>query len=206
MILWSPETDFWNMEEIMDIDPKKTAVLGLDIQEGILGFAPQAGAVMANAAKAVETARKGGSLLLHVGIGFEPGYPEISPRHPRFSMIKGRGLFIKGSESARIHPSIFMPGDIVIYKHRVSAFSGNELQMILGSQGIEVLVLFGISTSGVVLSTVRLAGDLDFKCVVIKDACFDSDEEVHRVLTEKVFASQATVITAKEFQTGFAGG
>lgn len=120
-------------------------------------------------------------------------------------MIKERGLFIKGSESARIHPALFKTGDTVVYKHRVSAFSGNELQMILSSQGIENLVLFGFSTSGIVLSTVRMASDLDFKCVVIKDACFDSDEEVHRVLTEKVFASQATVITTKTFQTEFAG-
>jgi nicotinamidase-related amidase len=72
--------------------------------------------------------------------------------------------------------------------------------MILRSQGIENLVLFGISTSGIVLSTVRLAADLDFQCYVVKDACFDPDEEVHRVLTEKVFAAQAAVMTTKEFQ------
>jgi nicotinamidase-related amidase len=189
----------------MKIDPKKTAVLSLDIQEGILGFVPSAQAAFPNAARVVESSRKGGFLLIHVGIGFEPGYPEISSGHPRFSMIKERGLFVKGSESARIHSSIFKSGDTVVYKHRVSAFSGNALHMILRSQRIENLVLFGIATSGIVLSTVRLASDLDFKCVVIKDACFDSDEEVHRVLTEKVFASQATVITTKEFQTEFAG-
>jgi nicotinamidase-related amidase len=47
---------------------------------------------------------------------------------------------------------------------------------------------------------VRLAADLDFQCYVVKDACFDPDEEVHRVLTEKVFAAQAAVMTTKEFQ------
>jgi nicotinamidase-related amidase len=94
---------------------------------------------------------------------------------------------------------------MVLYKHRVSAFAGNALQMILRSQGIETLVLMGIATSGIVLSTVRAAADLDFQCIVIKDACFDRDEEVHRVLMEKIFASQATVITAKEFVTEYAG-
>lgn len=187
----------------MNLDPKKTAVLSLDIQEGVLGLAPNAGPAIANAAKVVDAARKGGFLLMHVGIGFEPGYPEISPRHPRFSMIKERGLFFKGSESARILSAIFKPGDTVLYKHRVSAFSGNELLMILRAQEIESLVLFGIATSGIVLSTVRLASDLDFKCIVIKDACFDKDEEIHRVLTEKIFAAQAAVMTTKEFQTEF---
>ena len=71
--------------------------------------------------------------------------------------------------------------------------------MILRSCGIENLVFFGISTSGIVLSTLRRAFDLDYRCVVLKDACFDADEEVHRVLTEKIFKAQATVVKVDEF-------
>ncbi len=183
----------------MKLDPKKTAVLSLDVQEGIMSLVPGTRACISNAAEVVEAARKEGFHLIHVGIGFEPGYPEISPRHPRFSTIKERGVFIKGSESARIVSDIFKPGDLIVYKHRVSAFMGNALQMILQAREIENLVLFGISTSGIVLSTLRVASDLDFNCVVIKDACFDRDEEVHRVLTEKIFTAQASVIKAKEF-------
>ena len=74
--------------------------------------------------------------------------------------------------------------------------------MILRSQSITHLVFFGIATSGIVLSTLRQASDLDFRCVVIKDCCFDGDEEVHRVLTEKVFVRQATVVSAEEFIQG----
>jgi nicotinamidase-related amidase len=189
----------------MKLDPKKTAVLTLDMQEGLLAFAPGAAAVFPVAAQVVEAARKGGFYLLHVGIGFEPGYPEISPLNKRFAMVKERGIFVKGSDTAKIHPSLFKTGDTIIYKHRVSAFAGNSLHMILRAQGIENLVFFGISTSGIVLSTIRAAADLDFQCFVVKDACFDPDEETHRVLTEKVFANQGTVITAKEFVADYAG-
>jgi nicotinamidase-related amidase len=186
----------------MKFNTKKTAVLSLDIQEGIVGMFKQAEVAIPSAAKAVEMARQNGLLLLHVGLGFESGYPEISPNHPRFSGLKEKGLFLKGSKSSRFHSAIFKEGDTVIYKHRVSAFSGNALQMILHSKEIDTLVFFGFSTSGIVLSTIRQASDLDFKCVVIKDACFDRDEEVHRILTEKIFPTQADVITAEEFQTG----
>lgn len=182
------------------MNTNKTAVLSLDVQAGIFGFVPGADAVIPAATKVVETARKGGFHLLHVGIGFEPGYPEISPTHPTFGMVKERGIFLKGSESAQIHPSICKPGDTIIYKHRVSAFAGNALEMILRAKGIDTLVLFGIATSGIVLSTIRQAADLDYKTIVIKDACFDRDPEVHRVLTEKVFAAHGTVMTAAEFQ------
>ena len=53
------------------------------------------------------------------------------------------------------------------------------------------LVLTGIATSGVVLSTLRQAADLDYGLTVLVDACADADPEVHRVLTEKVFPRQA---------------
>jgi len=54
-------------------------------------------------------------------------------------------------------------------------------------------VLCGISTSGVVLSTLRQAADLDYQLVVLSDGCLDGDLEVHRVLVEKVFPRQAAV-------------
>jgi nicotinamidase-related amidase len=60
-------------------------------------------------------------------------------------------------------------------------------------------VLFGISTSGVVLSTVRWAADMDYKLAVVSDACADRDAEVHRVLIDKVFPWQATVVNTQEF-------
>jgi nicotinamidase-related amidase len=57
----------------------------------------------------------------------------------------------------------------------------------------------GISTGGVVLSVVRWAADIDFEIIVLADACSDADEEVHRVLVERVFPRQALVITSDEF-------
>ena len=56
-------------------------------------------------------------------------------------------------------------------------------------------MLAGIATSGVVLSTLRQAADLDFQITVLADGCADADPEVHRVLTEKVFPRQADVVT-----------
>jgi nicotinamidase-related amidase len=189
----------------MLINSAKTALLTLDLQQGLFAMAPLAQVVLPQAAKAVEAARKKQFTILHVGLGFEPGYPEVSTVSPRFAMIKERGLFLKGSASAEPHPAIYGPGETIVYKQRFSAFSENSLQMILRAKGIEHLVLLGISTSGIVLSTLRRAVDLDFQCMVIKDACFDADPEVHRVLTEKVFAAQATVLSASEFAATLAG-
>ncbi len=183
----------------MKLDQKKTALLTLDLQNGIFGFVPAADAVVTNAAKAVDFARKKQFLIIHVGLGFAPGHPELPDTESRWKRLKDNNLFVIGTPSAAFHSAIARPEDLVVYKQRVGAFSENQLHLILRARGIENLVLFGISTSGIALSTLRRAADLDYHCVVLKDACFDADPEVHRVLIEKVFPAQATVLTVEAF-------
>jgi nicotinamidase-related amidase len=183
----------------MKLDPQKTAFLTLDFQKGIFGLAPDSERVMPVAAKAVAFARQNRFRIIHVGLGFSEGHLEIPDFESPFLRVKQNNLFVKGTSSAEFHGDIFHPDDLVIYKQRVGAFSDNHLEMVLRSRRIEHLVFFGIATSGIVLSTLRRAFDLDFRSVVLKDACFDSDEEVHRVLTEKVFPRQAWVATTDEF-------
>jgi len=82
-----------------------------------------------------------------------------------------------------------------VVKRRVSAFTGSDLEVVLRALEVDHLVLAGIATSGVVLSTLREAADRDYRLTVLADACSDGDDEVHRVLTEKVFRRQADVVT-----------
>lgn len=189
------------MPETQKLKPSTTALLSLDVQKGVFDFLKGgAEAILKPSAKALAAARAKQLHVMHIGIGFRSGYPEVHPEHPTFGMIRQSGRFIVGTESAAFHDAMEVrPNEITVVKHRVSAFSGNDLEMILRSQGITHLVLFGIATSGIVLSTLRQAADLDFRCVVLKDCCADGDEEVHRVLTEKVFARQATVVSADTF-------
>src|ERR1017187_3911418 len=125
----------------MKLDPKKTALLTLDFQKGILGFVPGAEAVIPNASRAVEFARRKQFLIIHVGLGFSEGHPEISDTNSRLKRVKENNLFVKGTPSAEFHSSIVRPGELVIYKQRISAFSENPLHLILRSRGIENLVL-----------------------------------------------------------------
>jgi nicotinamidase-related amidase len=71
-------------------------------------------------------------------------------------------------------------------------------------QGIVDRVLTGIATSGVVLSTLRQAADLDYRLTVLADGCLDADPEVHRVLTGKVYPRQADVLSIAEWTQSLA--
>ena len=174
-----------------------TALLLMDFQRSIadrLG-SPE---VLAAARRAADAARGAGIPVLFVRVAFRDGFPEVSPANRMFAALRERGE--SGTEQhdlARIHPDLGRRDDEpLVTKRRVSAFAGSDLDVLLRAGGIRSLVLSGIATSGVVLSTVRQAADLDFGLTVLADACADADPEVHRVLTEKVFPRQAEVTTA----------
>jgi len=90
------------------------------------------------------------------------------------------------------------------WQRRVSAFTGSDLEVVLRAAGIDHLVLTGIATSGVVLSTLRQAADLDYRLTVLADGCLDADPEVHRVLTDKVYPRQADVLRISEWTDSLA--
>ena len=145
-------------------------------------------------------ARRAGLPVIYVVVRFRDGYPEISPQNKLFGGLKTSGRLREGTPGAEVHAAVApQPGDIVVTKRHVGAFSTTDLETILRAKNINTLALLGISTSGVVLSTVRWAADMDYQLMVIADACADRNEEVHRVLTEKVFPWQASVVSAKEF-------
>jgi nicotinamidase-related amidase len=155
-------------------------------------------AVLDNAAAVLAKAREAGVTVIHIVVRFRDGYPEISPRNKTFSGLKAANRLREGTPGAELHPRMAaIPGEQVVTKRRVGAFSTTELATLLRAKGIENLVLLGIVTSGVVLSTVRWAADMDYALVVVADACADRNEDVHRMLVEKVFPGQATVIATQ---------
>jgi nicotinamidase-related amidase len=186
----------------LTLDPGRTAVLVMDYQNDILGMLPEkAQAPLLERASAIlKAAREAHLPIIYVVVRFRTGYPEVNRQNQRFSSLKETGRLREGTPGAEIHARVApQPGDIVVTKRRVGAFSTTDLETILRAHNISTLALFGISTSGVVLSTVRWAADLDYQLLVVADACADFDDEVHRVLTEKVFPGQATVVTTQAF-------
>jgi nicotinamidase-related amidase len=94
-----------------------------------------------------------------------------------------------------IHPDVRpAEGEVVVGKHRVNALYGTDLEMVLRANAIDTLVMLGYATSGVVLSTVRFAADLDYRLVVVEDCCTDQDPEVHDFLCQRIFPRQAEVV------------
>jgi len=178
-----------------------SALLLCDFQNGIAGRPGMEGAVEA-AARALDAARSRGIPVVFVRVAFRPGYPEVAASNQSFgarTASAGDAMHLDSPYTQIIDALAPRADEPVVVKKRISAFAGSDLDVLLRGLGADELVIGGIATSGVVLSTVRQAADLDLRITVLADACADADPEVHRVLTEKVFPRQATVTTVDEW-------
>ncbi|MCY0875504.1 MAG: cysteine hydrolase [Firmicutes bacterium] len=184
---------------------QRRALLIMDVQNGIVSRFAESPEALLPVQSALAAARKHGIFVIFVRVGFSEGYPEVSPRNLGFSRISQVGGMTVADHATQIHESVQpAPGEPIVTKYRVSAFAGSTLEVILRAQQIDSLILTGIATSGVVLSTLREAADKDFSLTVLNDACMDADPEVHRVLLEKVFPRQAEVCTVEQWVASLA--
>ena len=184
-------------------DPIHSAVLSMDLQAGLVSiYAPNNEGLIARAGAVLQHGRRAGLRIIHIKVGFRTGLPEIHPRNSLLGELKAspkhQQLFegVSGSIHAGVAPE---DGDIVVTKSRVNAFVGTDLDVVLRAGDIDTLVLFGIATSGVVLSTTLHAADSDYRLFIIKDCCVDLDDAVHSALIEKLLPRYATVLSSDEF-------
>jgi nicotinamidase-related amidase len=178
-----------------------SVLLLMDFQNGIAGR-PGMEDVVDHASQALNAARGAGVPVIFVRVAFRPGYPEIAESNLSFSAAKaaaGDTMHVDQPGTQILASLTPLDGEEVVVKKRISAFEGSDLQVLLRGLGADHLVLAGVTTSGVVLSTVRRAADLDYRLSVLQDACGDSDDEVHRVLVQKVFPKQAEVMDVADW-------
>jgi nicotinamidase-related amidase len=181
------------------IDTAHAAMLSLDMQAGIVSVYVKDESFIPRVARTLDAARTAGIPVVHVKVGFRPLVPEANARNMFLSAIKAsppHQQFFQGASGA-IHPDLGVADrDLVVTKSRVSAFTGTDLELLLRAKDVRTLVLFGIATSGVVLSTVLEAADRDYRLIVVKDCCADLDADLHDALVDKLFPRQATVVSA----------
>jgi nicotinamidase-related amidase len=177
------------------IDPSSSALLVMDYQPAILGRVSEAEALLGRAGHAIDLARGAGLHIGHVRVAFEPADLAKVPAANAVFSQRAAGM-PADAPHMQFHERVApRSGDIVVRKTRVGAFSTTDLDAQLRARKVTTLVLAGISTSGVVLSTVCDGADRDYRLIVLSDGCADPDEELHRVLLTKVFVRRAEVIT-----------
>jgi nicotinamidase-related amidase len=187
-------------------DPRRAALLLMDFQHDIIGRVDDSAALLVRVEQLRATCRERGMHVVYVRVAFtDDDRRAVPPRNKAFAALAANpDRMAEGSAGAGIVDAL-RPGadELVVTKKRVGAFSTTNLASELETRGVDTLVLAGIATSGVVLSTVRDAADRDFALVVVRDCCADADPQVHAVLVDKVFPRQAEVVDAAELVDHF---
>jgi nicotinamidase-related amidase len=185
----------------MENNNAHTALLVMDMQAALLHSFTNAAGVKESVSKAIAFARDNKIPVIYCVVAFREGFPEISKNNKFFTAAQSRFAGVSMEAFMEIDPAVApAAGEVIVIKKRISAFTGSDLEVVLRSMEIRHLVLTGIATSGVVLSTAREAADKDYQITILSDGCADNDEEVHRVLLSKILPRQAAVMTVEEWR------
>jgi nicotinamidase-related amidase len=184
-------------------DPMHTALLVMDFQRGVVERMPGLDPLLARVRQAIADVRDHGGTIGYVRVAFtEADWAAIPPVNAVFARVGENRLMHDEDPSTAIHDRLApLPGDIVVRKTRVGAMSTTDLDRQLRDRGIDTLVLAGLSTSGVVLSTLIEAADRDYRLYVLSDGTEDLDAETRDVLLGKVFPRRAQVIDTAGLRT-----
>jgi nicotinamidase-related amidase len=184
-----------------EIDPARTALLVMDYQNGIIGRVSDGPGLLAAARETIDLVRGQGGHIGYVRVGFGDGEAPTGTMGSRIGAEAARTTFHADAPATQVHEQVApQDGDIVVRKTRVGPFLTTDLDAQLRRRGVDTLLLAGISTSGVVLSTVRDGHDRDYRLIVISDLCADPEPDIHEFLVGRIFPRQAEVIDRAELR------
>ncbi len=203
------------MYRVEHIDPSTTAMIVVDMQNDFVApgapmQSPAGYAMLPNLKQALACCREHGIPVIYTAHvhrpgGFDQGLLAHAP-----AIGRGEAL-VAGSPGVAIFPEIAPHDDeIVITKHRFSAFYGTDLEIILRGLGVTTVVITGVTTENCCHATARDAFFRDFQVVFLADATATSDypdlgygslsaDEVHRATLVILARDTADVITTETF-------
>lgn len=193
-----------------ELDPSRTALLALDFQN--YGIHPEgywakhgepdwpaiARPAAVQTARVLEAARRLGVLVVHVGVAWRPGSPDMNLTAPLFAAAPDRS--VEGTWGSEFYEPVRpAPGEIVVYKRSVSALAGTELDRLFRLRDVNTLVLTGVATHFAVEGTARDAVDRGYRVLVLEDCCASREREVHDFSINMILRSLCHVTTADSF-------
>ncbi|GAA1898177.1 cysteine hydrolase family protein [Asanoa iriomotensis] len=181
-------------------EPKRTALLVMDFQNGIVGRLPDPDPLVGRVREVIADVRAHDGVIGYVRVAFtDEDYATVPATNITFAAAaEQRSMGADDRSTAIVDALAPEQGDIVVRKVRIGAMSTTDLDQRLRARGVNTVVLAGISTSGVVLSTVIDAVDRDYRVYVLSDGVADFDAELHDVLLNKIFGRRATIIDSAE--------
>ncbi len=198
------------------LDPRRTALLVVDVQndfchpEGVFGRGGHDVTMMPPMAATLRSLLADARRLGLFTVFIRATYDEVvlSPALADNYLKRGftNSQCLEGSWGAEWYGDVQpngAPQEVVITKHRYSAFGSTPLDLYLRSNGIDNVVLTGVVTSGCVESIARDAFFRDYVVVICSDAVASSSAEQHAAFLRKMQQSFGVVVEAETILQGW---
>lgn len=184
------------MEKTLNL--KKTALLIIDLQKGILEMPTQPHStqeILKNAHKLVSTFRQQDAFIAFIRVQFHDGKDKLHPN--AMKELPGKDAAPEFSQFAELLD--LTDSDYIVNKRGFSGFFGTDLDLQLRRRGIENLVLCGISTHAAVDSTARDAYQYAYNQFFITDAMGAATRELHNFPIDNIFPLMGQTLSTEEF-------
>ncbi len=137
--------------------------------------------VFQNLSFAIQKARENNILIVHIKVGFSENYKEQPKSSPLFGKAHEFQALKLNSWATEFHEQIDVKDDdVILTKHRVNAFYGTPLDLILKNNKIDSILVAGVATDLAVSSFVRDAHDRDYQITILSDCCAAANNEDHQ--------------------------
>jgi len=154
---------------------------------------------LASTMRVLEASRQAGIPRIFTEVQYEPGGADGGVFYRKVGALAS---FDRGNPLAELPPELArLPGEVMVTKQYASAFFGTSLAATLTSQGVDTLIVTGVSTSGCVRATALDACQYGFVPIVVSDAVGDRDQRVHDANLFDLDAKYADVVTEAEALT-----
>jgi nicotinamidase-related amidase len=194
------------MDALPPLDPRSTALVLIDLQNGIVAgpTAPlSAREVVANARRLTDVCRRAGALVVLVHVTTSPD--RLDALRPIADEAPPLGAPLPEGWSDIIPELGPEPGDLVIAKHQWGAFYGTELDLQLRRRGITTIILGGISTNIGVESTARDAYERGYQQIFAVDAMAARNADDHAHTVARIFPRLGRVRTTDQIVRAIVG-
>ena len=183
----------------LSIDPARTAILPMDLQNDIVGGTPNVEPILANIAQVLQRGRQQQIPIVYITVSFHEDYRDAPLNSPLYQLVKEHNMVRAGTSGAQIHPSVSpQPNELVINKTCVNPFMTTNLQQVLNGLDVHTLMLMGLWTNYVVEATARDASDLDYRVIVVREGCASNSEENHNFAINQILPTLSTVASLDE--------
>lgn len=157
------------------------------IKVGMAEDADNRSAVVANAGRLLGFARNNGIPVVSVRIAFRADHADVIQNCPIFRNVVAGKAMVDGSWGAEFHEGLEpLAGEFVVKHSRVNAFYGSQLEEVLRTLKAERLIMAGVATNSVVLTSVACAADMGYEVIVVADACSSGRADLHESSLENM--------------------